>query len=256
MHSILAVSALHIASLRGLNISSPYLRCAQAHHDKALTVFSSQQTEINPSNCLAFVSFSCLFLVFSCDITGRAILTTDHGPVDSMINMMNTFRKFWKLLSPIWPQMKDGDPSGQFFTSLQTLDSPVIPAYATEALRILSLANELSQDSEARKTIYHNTIIQMQQSLREGRLIRRYSWPIMYSDDYMSLIQEKHPMALAILCYGCVLMKNMPDRWFFHDLPNDVVRSVAVSIDPIWAPLLQWPLATLNSGEEVSQKSS
>ncbi len=243
MHSILAISALHIVHLRGLDEDGRrYLGAARAHHDKAFSCFHSGIKEITRSNYTAAVAFSALLLIFSCGLAQISHALHHRDNVDCLITVLAAFRSHFRLFNPV-QQCIDGKLIGGFHACGGDVHVDLCKeSTVEEPFRMLKLTNKASADNEEDKAIYHKAILSLQESAQSVSVYPRLLWPVAVSPEFIGLLQKKRPMALVVLAYGCVLSKYAPYRWFMHNWAANVTNSIAKLIDPEWAPALRWPL--------------
>lgn len=244
MHALLGVSALHIVHLRGRDSStSQYLSRAHAHHAEALALFRSSVTDITPMNGAAVAAFSCLFLVFSCGTAQLSDTLPNQDPIDILLTIVGFFRTYWKLFVSTTQWLDAPSPQASPSPPMPEPDlSGVKENAAMRALDELLRINTSSSDDEVCKAIYHGAIIQMQRSLDSGSALPRFLWPLTVSDEYLTLLEQRQPMALIILAHGCTLTKELPCRWFIHNWITHITNSIARQIDVPWRPTMRWPL--------------
>lgn len=246
MHSILALSALHIVHLRGLDeYGWKYLATARSHHAQAFSCLHSGITEITRSNCTAAVAFSALLLIFSCGLAQISHALHHCDNIDSLLTVLVAFRSHSRLFNPV-QQWIGGKLTGDFNARGGDVRVDLYEESIIEPFRMLDLTNKASADNEEDKAIYHQAILSLQESAQSVSVYPRLLWPITVSPEFIALLQKKlqkkRPMALVILAYGCVLAKYAPYRWFMHNWAANVTNSIAKLIDPEWMSALRWPL--------------
>ncbi|KAH9210971.1 hypothetical protein DL95DRAFT_525985 [Leptodontidium sp. 2 PMI_412] len=246
MHALLGVSALHISHLKGRDgkdsSTMQYLLRAHTHHTKALTLFRSTITDITPTNGTATAFFSHLLLIFSCGTLQppKPGQGEDHAqdPIYSVVTIIRYFRSYWKLFADAdnWAAAAGTSPYGSSPPSTNTRFPSTI-----NALNDLLQFNAMYPHSDTHKAIYHDTIIQLRLSLNCGSALPRNLWPLSISDEYISLLERKEPMALVIVAYGTNLTVEQM-RWFVDEWVAHITRGIAGLVGEEWRECMRWPL--------------
>jgi len=68
------------------------------------------------------------------------------------------------------------------------------------------------------------------------------TWPVMIQDDYVSLIEARDPMALAILAHYGVIVHLLRDKWWAADAGKRLVHAILPILRDSkkeWADLVQ-----------------
>lgn len=101
MHSIPALSALHIVHLRCLDqYGCKYLATARAHHAQSFSGFHSGITEITRSNCTAAVAFSALLLTFSCGLAQISHALHHCDNIVGLLTVLVAFSSHSRIFNP------------------------------------------------------------------------------------------------------------------------------------------------------------
>ena len=72
-----------------------------------------------------------------------------------------------------------------------------------------------------------------------------FSWLHHVSDDYLSLVQKKHPVALVIFAYFVVLIKRMEAAWMIKGWPNHLISGIHACMPATKRFWLRWPMARI-----------
>lgn len=83
------------------------------------------------------------------------------------------------------------------------------------------------------------------------------TWPVTLNDDYVSLIEMRDPMALAILAHYGVIIHLLQDRWWAADAGKRLVHAILpilVESRKEWADLVQRSWNAVAS-EQSSQRA-
>lgn len=96
MHGILALSALHLATLKGENKSS-YIDCSMAHFHCSLSTYNQVLPNIAADNCLTLFALSSLVTVHVCALP----IVDEAGPyLERIMTLFNMCRGVETILSP------------------------------------------------------------------------------------------------------------------------------------------------------------
>ncbi len=78
------------------------------------------------------------------------------------------------------------------------------------------------------------------------RIVAVQEWPVRVPKDYINLVAQRRPEALAILAYYSVLLHRARDYWVVGDAGEFLIRSITDYLGAYWADWLEWPNAMLN----------
>lgn len=96
MHGILALSALHLATLKAENKSS-YIDCSMAHFHCSLSTYNQVLPNIAADNCLTLFALSSLVTVHVCALP----IVDEAGPyLERIMTLFNMCRGVETILSP------------------------------------------------------------------------------------------------------------------------------------------------------------
>ncbi|KAL3440277.1 hypothetical protein BJX65DRAFT_35232 [Aspergillus insuetus] len=257
MHGILSLSALHLASLKPERYSH-YLAGAGFH--MSLGLRSYRRILLSPSrdNCYALFCFSSLIMVY---IYASA---TDHpesqtaNRLDSIVELL-TLSRGTLVLRPYFDWIQQGplkplfmrefamddvnEPTQQttlfkgltsHLTALQTLITSKIPN-ATERSTFLQTLDRL----KASFTCIENA----PPPLECGML---YMWPLSVDEQFFSLLQQRHPVALVLLASYCAQLRAFEDYWFVGRQGMVWLGHVEAALIGRLSEWLRWPRGVLS----------
>ena len=96
MHGILALSALHLATLKAENKSN-YIDCSMAHFHCSLSTYNQVLPNIAADNCLTLFALSSLVTVHVCALP----IVDEAGPyLERIMTLFNMCRGVETILSP------------------------------------------------------------------------------------------------------------------------------------------------------------
>ncbi|KAF7186609.1 Sterol uptake control protein 2 [Pseudocercospora fuligena] len=258
MHAVLGFAAAHKASLEtGTGDDFVLLQTARHHYSKALVLFRTSVREINPEQTanallcyLILVCFLTLFLEFDkpeperCGIEDLlSLLTVLHGSIGVLANIRQHLNKseFGVLLSHARPgSIHPHAAASDVKLSLGQLEGMVVSRYGP-----FGMSSESTAIIDA-----------------IGKLMRMYTltcpepedwahilvWPILLgegnsSQEFLGLLERKHPAALCVAAHWAVAAYNAPWKWHVADWPERLLRDIAKSLDGSeWFVCMEWPL--------------
>jgi hypothetical protein len=63
---------------------------------------------------------------------------------------------------------------------------------------------------------------------------------------FISLVEQQRPRALAILAHLCAMARGVDDHWVFHGLAEREVLGIQRLLPPEWQWAMEWPLKMLS----------
>jgi hypothetical protein len=244
MNQILAFSALHLSVIRPDRRDFYQYHAAQLQ-THALSEFNGTKLDISADNCVPMFLFSsCLAM----HVLSEKLLFRPHG-FESFLDQFIQSLRMHRGVRAI---------SGQSWHLL--LQSPLAPILETEGkrlehnssrseiLELLALVDAMPLDA-AIGTVYRQSIEDLQKAYNGtqsppsdfsmiGPII---SWPVIIPSEYIDLLSERRPEALAILSHFGVLLHMHRDVWTFGDSGFYLISSINEYLGPQWKNWLRWP---------------
>ncbi|KAF2716829.1 hypothetical protein K431DRAFT_323546 [Polychaeton citri CBS 116435] len=261
MHSILALSAIHIAKQRPAE-SVKYQDICAKHQSVALERVHELIPNMNADNANAIFAFSASVSAISLaratliaeqrmapyhismDEVAETILLTQgvrsivrrayqwvrHGPLDELLNGFAT--------------PEGADVGIEVYDRFEALNK-MLDSFCgdVETLRLCREASDNLLDSY--KCVRWHAA---ENDLESGIVVR---WIAMADQSLARLIQNHHPPALVLLAHYVVLFVTMRSGWFIHDWPQYVFRGIEMAIDPDFSEWLEWPRQQFESELEI-----
>ncbi|KAI1092481.1 hypothetical protein F5B19DRAFT_202475 [Rostrohypoxylon terebratum] len=246
LHEILAIAALHLRSI--VSEQADYLeRVAAEHQAKAIPLFRQALTSISAETALPLFACSCLFipyhfaaaknassLLFNEEagslaewlmlIQGCAAITVEQRAV----LMRSPLRA---LLGNLYTPQVEELSSGSSDASLVDMESklPVTPEYrGTYAMIVLKLRVSFYLSDKADSVVDRKNA-----ALRFPPLLNQY---------FRADLAAKHPAALIVMAYWCVLLHRVEDRWWLRDRVKPLLVKIQELISAQYRILIEWPL--------------
>ncbi|KAH8815382.1 hypothetical protein F5884DRAFT_851857 [Xylogone sp. PMI_703] len=260
MHSIMAISALHIAYLRPQEAYA-YRLLAAHHQNRALPLIRTAITCINEENCHALYACGNLVLKYAFAAPDSNLVFSDElGVVSEWVTLVrgsfsvSEFAMKWLSNGPFSsslekPIVLDVDfslnPDDYRFAPLVSVlamnDSDDIH-HCRDALDILRKLLTMTVSPDIPVTL--KTIV--------------YTWPYKISQRYIELVSQRIPEALLVLAHYCLLMKKIEDFWYMKGCAARILHQCQRDLSPEWWSLLDWPVSAIFDQEsnEFSSKGS
>ncbi|KAJ5601791.1 hypothetical protein N7510_011325 [Penicillium lagena] len=259
LRGILACTALHMAYLNRPQRQTYTLR-ACAHQDAALPEFRYAINHPDEKNCDAIMSFAYLLIIYSfatdSENTTNSFLIVDetHENADKpeliLPQWLHFIRAGCSMLCDVWDRIQSGPASAlasaweeqfdvgndnlpylDYFVSLVPSDG----SWSDESTKIYkSAAHALATSFAYIERAKSKANVNMWNVLAV--------WPMRVEVAFISLLSERHPGALILLAYYCVILKDMEDCWYFEGRPVKLLASIADVLDARWCPYIQEPI--------------
>lgn len=252
MHSILAISAMHLSSLRPLE-RPRFARLSRRHLNEAIPEYRRQLENIGAENGGPILATACLLGLSAQAAISDNSLQRDggdngryHPPIDAVIVLFTIIRGVRDIISPRpFRAWMDNSP----YVALATGHGPPVnysqlplPEHIRRQYSALKLQclPELV-DSGDTKTLavciesallleqVHREIIPFWyqgpglEAPEESFLLR---WLAMVSVDFVFLLKEHHNAALVILGQFFSLFRNVQGKWFLESWAKNGLKSI------------------------------
>lgn len=259
LHGILACAALHMAH-RDPSMGKTFTLRAYAHQETAIPLFRHATENPSEENCDALVTFSYLLTVYA--------FATDVDNVNTPLFMVDDSGSEWGekplaipqwlhfiragcvMLCDVWDTVEAGPamilacgwevevevgevgddkwPYLDFFLRIIPSDSSwsaeSISQYKSAAMKLAeSFAYVDRQDVRSRLSTWSTIGV----------------WPARVEDSYIALLAERHPGALILLAYYCLLLRPLDDLWYFKGRPGKLLACIVRALDDEWHPFIR-----------------
>ena len=253
MYGLLAVSALHLASIHPKRARA-LIAVATERQTRALPIYQAQVLAANEQNCHALFLFSKLLAIqmFAMRRLENPIRNNDITIGCGALNWLGLIRGGCSLLFSVWHHIAPGP-----LHALVTLkEGPVNKRGGLNDLQLTALLPLLTSPdlSPSMSEIYCTTLNQLREtffaaSIVDERASARDSachWPAVVSQDYLHLLnREETPEALILLAHYCVLLKHLEDCWFMQGHAAWMIDLIQHRLDKGLRKWIEWPLQNI-----------
>ncbi|KAJ5947872.1 hypothetical protein N7466_000887 [Penicillium verhagenii] len=244
MNQVLALSAFHLSVVRP-DRQEFYRHHAAQLQTHALSEFNGAKLDISIDNCVPTFLFSSLLAM--------------HVLSDKLIYRPQNFEEFldYFILSLKMHRGVRAVASETWHLLLQTSLGPLLENEGkifaqgisrNECSELMSLINTASFEP-AIATTYRKTVEDLQTAFNgSSSPVSNYStispvmfWPVIISMEYIDLLSERRPEALAILSHFGALLHIHRDMWTFGNSGIYLISSIKDYLGPQWERWLRWP---------------
>ncbi|KAF8545321.1 hypothetical protein BDD12DRAFT_811356 [Trichophaea hybrida] len=263
MHSILAISALHLQSTEQDHEKSiQYLTEAAHHQEQAVRGMGRSLAHISRDNCDALVASSSLVVIYSFVSSRIDEIAARPGPnpaaslaswVPFLRGVSSIVKQAWAWVSsgPLSPLIRQYELSS--YTNSEGLDAETEGVldnlYRLCTDRSLPGSEELSDTTIS--TVYFSAIAELRKSFdtifRWEHLIGSiFVWPITAEDRFVELLVEGRPRALVIFMHYCALFTLVEEFWWAKGSALCELRRCEMCLGEEWKnPWIEWPKARI-----------
>lgn len=244
MHSLLAVSALHL-SYAGLDKREAYALIANRQYKKALDTFRLTVGAINCTNGNAVTAFSFLTVVFSVGVPLVSGFSRTPNPTSAFIDILQVLRQAHVAVSPVLSGVMKGALGPLIESPPGGGKSCAMHEKGREVLDALKPLIEQSTETEEHRIIYTAALLALKTFAANMQDVppswaNCLSWPIWVSPEFFQLLQDKQPMALVLIAYWSVPVYRSPNLWF-NTWAKIVVADIWTMLDGQWKLAVTWP---------------
>lgn len=246
MHSLLVLSALHFIHDHPAR-RTQFAELAITHHNAALKRYMLALGSITRENCTAI--FACSAILVFCAFAFPRF--TDGGtegrqdPVDEMLQVFTLLRGVNAVIQTSRERILEGG-LGSLLRNDITKPTGYPPQDVEVVLEELELHNTVSSTDGEKRNVYHTAL----QLLRHcfgisvataGDKDIVLSWPIVVSEEYLSLLRHREPMAIVILAHYAVILHSLDHRWWAQSRGSQLVSDLVPLVGEEWSRFMVWP---------------
>ncbi|KNG84819.1 C6 zinc finger domain protein [Aspergillus nomiae NRRL 13137] len=220
MHSLLAVSALHIGHKCPAERRRKYTEAAIRHNDLSLSLCTPLLSNVTPENCHALFAFSCLVVIFA--------YAAEHPPssldtlgVADVVKVFKLVRGAGSIVGQARPWIQQGEMR-QLLNAGRNLRQPATTKYAHELYARLqeTIAQHATHLMNDRKVgpVLSSSLENLRDVFRRCTTLEDpgalMAWPVLVDADYLDLLLQGEPTAFVILGHYGVALELLKDEWW------------------------------------------
>ncbi|KAI1370363.1 hypothetical protein F4677DRAFT_457902 [Hypoxylon crocopeplum] len=242
--TIIALSTLH-EWCQSSSRSDLYASAYQ-HHIEASKSFRNSQAEVNETNWIAVLMFGIGVIIFQF----ATVMKTFNG-ADDYLQLLHVLRNSFDLAAELGPFLQTSlimQLTGAYLRRLELhldedtwnavlyLDSLDYPEDTTDETRCACLQSITALKEWVIKVDGH-----------PGNWRDFIDWPAAISEQYLSALSHRHPVALVVFVYWCAIMHRSPKRWYMVGWANRAAIVAMGYLGEEWNHVLEFPRAILAS---------
>lgn len=256
LHGILACTSLHMAYMDPAH-RHIYSLQACSHQSIALPMFRFAIDHPSEQNCDSIVAFAYLLVIYSfandTDPSKYSLFLVDDDSKNNGKNglvipqWLHFIRAGCSMLCDVWDRVENGPVSAlaaAWEDEIVARDDNL--PYMDHFLALIPSDSSWSSESIS---IYRNAAIALAQSFAylnskdTESSINTWnvlgSWPVRVEAEYVDLLHERHPGALVLLAYYCIILKKLEKWWYFEGRAVKLISSIMEVLDERWHPSIQ-----------------
>ena len=252
MHGLLALAALHQNSLAEAGTRRDSHPSALRHYNYSLATSKIALSNVNTNNCTSLFVFSAVIATTALALPLHSPNYQINNPIDELMQITTLIRGSKSIVLVEYDYVKAGSladllPDG-FLANEVDLSPDTRNALALLQRHVDACPNS---DSVAKAT-YKHTIQLLELCFRntvpdaENRMVVM-SWLAMVSDEYLSLLHARTPLAQVCLAHFAVLLHGLRKLWWCGDWGKMIVEWIGREAAEEWHSLLDWPEKKISS---------
>lgn len=254
MHQLLALSSFHLAHLHPEQ-RAKYSWQGSLHQSEGIRGMREALGGVTEESCHALFAMSCLlcFGVFaSLSFAGAG----DNSPtVQGLMDAFLLVKGMSGVLNTYEESLRSG-PLGLIFGkgTPVTLSDDSMTAVALQKVKIYCDSLDSHGLDQAVSSTIKTEVDALGRWTKHAANNTTYAeiravltWPISMSDDYKLLVHQRHPAALALMAYYCVILRATGDNnWFVRGWGLSVMKNIERELPPSWRDVIQWPMSQMH----------
>lgn len=240
LHSLLAVSALQLASTSSGSDRKKYLEIAQSHRAAIVPTGGNLDSS---SDSAAFARSTIMTAFFF----GLPRITRPDIPVlENLLQIFQLVRFSMDLPEDILDRVQTGQLGSLIYGEGPILSMPDTSQLAIHFLWRLN-ATLGGGDARHEKDIYEATIQHLSFSFETfmnggDATVVVFLWICRIPSGFISAVKERQPFALVILAHFAVILHSLRRRWWMGDWSARLLHEIVQALDGEWRRSVSWVL--------------
>ena len=254
MHSILAVSALHIARLRPEE-QDMYWKRAAMHQDQALQGQQKALANPSPDNADALFAFT-LVIIYLSFAAENLLEGAGREPLQGIIRCLHMLRGI-RAISPAVKHWVEGGPLAHILSlhpgnikSAPTFREASTEAHFSKLLVFSSTNADLNEDHEMNDTeSYASAASSLRASFLKVEAIPEggpltppiWHWAVRLHASFVTRLSERHVVPLVLVAHWCVLLTEVQHYWWIQGWVDKTMNDIQSCLPRENHEWLDWP---------------
>ncbi|KAL2043006.1 hypothetical protein N7G274_004064 [Stereocaulon virgatum] len=269
MHTVLAISALHIAHLRPEQ-RLDYRKKAAMHQGRALQLQQLAMADPTQENADALFIFSFLMVYFASAspslVDGSAVDTPLHAAVQC-IHMLRGVRS---ILPSVRHWVQEGPLAHLLLLypghikSNPTFRDPSTAEHFSKLLIFCSTAPDLNKDTEmedvesfaAAASSLRAAYLKVESVLEDNQSTPPiWYWAVRLPSSFVQRLNERHVVPLVLIAHWCVLLSQARHYWWVGDWSDKMMGEIEACLPQEYRHWLEWPTEKIRRIVETPRRS-
>lgn len=247
MHQVLAIAGFHLAYLHPHD-STTYALQASQHQNRGISGIRLVLSSVTAENCHALFAASSLL----CIGVFASFSIQDKPTVDSIVDFFSLVRGTSQILNTTQDTLRDGPLGSLFIFSAPPSRCERLDDVVAELERFSANLGEidLPEVKDAVACMITSIRRAKESSTDPGSRIMM-TWPIHLPENYVVLLRQRDPGALAVLAFYCVVLQLSESAcWYVRGWEGSVLDDIRMSIAPPWEAAVGWCITRVRNYQE------
>lgn len=259
MRGILAISSLHLSFLRPER-HEYYNHLANKNQGAALSTFRSLMTNMDPTNCDAFLAMSTLVVVYAFESPKSfQSLGFSHHTGEHSYEWLPLIRGVYTIIMSNYQWIKNGKLSALLHDQDNGPPPTALPSLLENQLNELDTLCEQASGGEEVVHVYQGALRSLREcfvrmnnrTIDECEVSIAFLWPVVVPQEFVEHLHAREPIALIILAHYCVILHHLDSYWWMNGWATYIVRKIDGELDDSMRPWLQWATKIVNVHENI-----
>jgi hypothetical protein len=248
LHSILALSALHLSHYKMADSKSHYLSQAQYHYEAGLRIATLLLPDINQDTCPPLYIFTTICYLFTLGVgpkPGDFLIFSDSGIAEWLL----LFQGMKSILESNYDILCRSELAPLFQISSSIVNSSTAnDEHLKELVEIITMTSSKDPDFQVYITAVENLSKSFPASPSPGKRERAscpqqvFVWLFRLSEQYVACLQQRKPVAMVILAYFCVLLNDLSSSWWIKGWAEHLISEIYASLTAEHRLWIRWPM--------------
>ncbi|RAL04448.1 Zn(II)2Cys6 transcription factor domain-containing protein, partial [Aspergillus ibericus CBS 121593] len=252
MHSLLALSALHLSHHGPVERRPRYTEAAMTHNNISLSLCTPLLNNVTPGNCHALFAFACFVAMFSFAAHGPKVTPRAHS-VSDVLEVFKLVRGVASIVAQARPWIKAGGMRDLLQVGRQprqTSKTTHVGELHARIQKIYDQARSAEADDSTNSVVAIASqklldLLQLSTTVQNpASTIMR--WPAVVDLKYLDLLLEDNASALVVLAHYGVALDMMMENWWMDGWGTFLVHLALDRLGPESGPEVAWAQKVIN----------
>lgn len=249
MHALLALSALHLATIQPEQ-AERYSLLATELQGRSILLFNNDCEQPSETTCLPMFYFSSFTAVHVLQQTLKSNRDDFPAFLNQFSNYLLVHRGVHAIVGDWWHIIRETlgtglsqDPGGTVNTELLDIECGPLQNmldHSDLSTTSIQICRDATKILEKSFQMYHHIA---KVSARRSASIMTF--PVHVSAEFTAMIDQQKPEALIILAFYAVLLHWCRNAWIVEDAGRFIIESIAERLQGYWSQWLAFPISAL-----------